>query len=189
MDILVTRFIATHGTAILAKERRNELLQRLPEWLVDKAAGFDKDIRDRQLEEVALATENGAVYAKEYFEFGIFEALFQMSKELRCGLVTNIRDIPIKQETVEICEVLDANPYSMFSGYSTVIVAEDGLKIKRILDGANIPSNIVGYTTQNNDKIVVNGDESGFLQHIRKDELKNILGRKDYYERTNFVNS
>lgn len=189
MDILVTRFIATHGTAILARERRNELLQRLPEWLVDEAADFDDGIRDMQPDEIALAMENGAVYAKEYFEFGIFEALFQMSKELRCGLVTNIRDIPIRQETVEVCEALDANPYSMFSGHSVVIVAEDGLKIKRILDGAGISSNIVGYTTQNNDKIVVNGDESGFLQHIRKDELKNILGRKDYYERTNFVNS
>jgi len=188
MDILITKYIAIHGTAILARDKSEELRLRLPNWLVDEAAMFDTVVRNNELLEIEIALNNGAVYAREYYEFGIFEALFQMSKELRCGLIADIRKIPIKQETVEICEALNANPYSMFSGYSAVIATENGERLRSLLEQADIPAVIVGYTTDNNDKIIVNGDESGFLQHIRKDELKNILGRKEYYERTDFVN-
>lgn len=188
MDVLVTKYIGIIGTAILARERREELLKKLPEWLVDEAACFDEDYNTNPVTEVGLSMEHGAIYAKEYTEFGIFEALFQMSKELKTGLRIDIKSIPVKQETVEVCEIIGVNPYALFSGNSAVVVTKDGQEMKEFLESMNIPAQIVAQTADNNDKIVVNDEECGFLQHIRKDELKNILGRKEYYERTDFVN-
>lgn len=193
MDVLVTRYIGIRGTAIIARARYDELIKRYPEWLVNEACSFDEGIGE--MPELLSADnsfdnydEANVIYAKEYVEFGIFEALFQMSKELKCGLEINIKDIPIKQETVEICEAVGANPYALYSGYSAVMVADDGVRLQRELESRGIPAFIIGHTTSDNDKILINEDERSFLPHIRKDELKNILGRREYHERTDTIN-
>lgn len=195
MDIIVTRYIGIRGTAILARARYEELSERYPKWLVDEAACFDENLPkasdEISLPEIELAFSNKAVYAEEYTEFGIFEALFQMSKALKTGLWTDIKLIPIKQETVEVCDYLKVNPYAMYSGYSSLIVVpgEYTEDLISVLSDNDIPAVKIGETAEGNDKIVINEDERGFLPHIRKDELKNYLGRREYYERTDFSNS
>lgn len=205
MDIIVTNYIGEYGTGILAQERRNELLKTLPEWLVNRAAkladngcpateapgveGATEGMQGMQDAGVSKALECGAMYAKQYTEFGVLEALYVMSKTLKTGLEADIRLLPIRQETVEICEALDVNPYALYSGNSAVVVVENGMTLVSVLKEIGVPAIIVGHTVDGNDKIVTNGDESGFLPHIRKDELKNILGRKEYYERTNIIDS
>ena len=195
MDVLITRSVGLRGTAILAREYRSELLSRYPERLVDTAASFDKDMdkhNDTSVISDIFTNMNdvyGIAYAKEYTEFGVYEALFQASKELKCGMRIRIKDIPIRQETVEVSEFTEVNPYELYSGLSMVIVAENARALKEyLLKEFNIPSSIVAYTTPDNDKIISNDEEEGFLPHIRKDELKNKLGRKLYYERTDSVN-
>ncbi len=185
MDVLVTRYIGIRGTAILAREYRDDLVNRYPKWLVDEACQFDSYLNSSDSQ---LSDEN-VIYSKEYTEFGVFEALFQMSRELKCGLEINIKDIPIKQETVEICEFTGVNPYALYAGYSSVVVAKDGKKAVEFYEKNGIPATIVGTTTKDNDKIVINEDERGFLPHIRKDELKTKLGRRLYYERTDSISA
>lgn len=193
MDVLVTRYIGIIGTGIMGKVRRSELLTRYPAWFVDEAASFDDEVSmnrnsDGELPEITVAINSGASYASEYLEFGVYEALFAMSKELKCGLRISLKDIPIKQETVEICEFLSVNPYALYSGYSSVIVTDDGESLKLKLEDMGIPATVIGYTTSDNDKKIINEDEESFLPHIRKDELKNLLGRKEYHERTDTIN-
>lgn len=185
MDVLVTRYIGIRGTAILAREYRDDLVNRYPKWLVDESCQFDSYLNSSDSQ---LSDEN-VIYSKEYTEFGVFEALFQMSRELKCGLEINIKDIPIKQETVEICEFTGVNPYALYAGYSSVVVAKDGKKAVEFYEKNGIPATIVGTTTKDNDKIVINEDERGFLPHIRKDELKTKLGRRLYYERTDSISA
>lgn len=187
MDVLVTRYVGIRGTAVLAREYHDDLLQRYPKWLIEEACQFDSDINS-DFEDKLLSDEN-IIYSKEYTEFGIFEALFQMSKELKCGLRINIKDIPFKQETVEICEFTGVNPYALYSGYSNVVVAKDGNAAVSFFEENGIPATIVGTTTEDNDKIVINEDERGYLPHIRKDELKTKLGRRVYYERTDSISA
>lgn len=207
MDVLVTRYIGIRGTAILAREYRDDLVNRYPKWLIDEACQFDSylnnsdshssdfhmsdsDIFDSCIHNIENGFEDeNIIYCKEYTEFGIFEALFQMSRELKCGLEINIKDIPIKQETVEICEFTGVNPYALYAGYSSVVVAKDGKKAVEFYEKNGIPATIVGTTTEDNDKIVINEDERGFLPHIRKDELKTKLGRRLYYERTDSISA
>lgn len=191
MDIIVTRYIGIRGTALAARFGYENLLKRYPKWLVDEAAAFDEDLlyEDDVMPEIGISLKEGAVYAEEYTEFGVFEALFQMSKAIKHGIRVGIKDIPIKQETVEIAEFFKANPYAMYSGYSAVIVSDNGVSLCERLIDEGIPAVIVGHTTDDNDKILINEDEESFLPHIRKDELKIILGRKEYHERTDLNHS
>ena len=190
MDVIISRYIGIRGTAIMARARYDELKKRYPEWFLVEAMSFDEGLDDiNELPEIGIAMNEGASYAKGYTEFGIFEALFQMSKELRCGLRIRIKDIPIKQETVEVCEELKCNPYALFAGGSSVIVCENGEVMKEVLEKNGIPASIVGHTNKDNDKIVINEDEESFLPHIRKDEMKNVLGRKEYNDIVQNMNS
>lgn len=186
MDVLVTGFVGIRGTAILAREREEELLHKLPKWLVSQAQEFDRDIQYRfennELLELAIASSEGAQYAEEFKEFGIFEALYRMSSELKAGLEINLRDIPIMQETVEVCEILRVNPYELYSGVAALIAVEDGNRLLTRLNEAGIPASGIGHTTDNNDKLLINEDERSFLPHVRRDELKRILGKRAYRE-------
>ena len=189
MDIIVTRFIGILGTAILAREFESGLRTRYPKWLVDEAISFDDDVDRIEENDIDVIKSMGdrIAYLGRYTEFGVFEALFQMSRFLKCGMDIEIKSIPIKQETVEVCEFTGADPYLLYSGVSCVLACENGEDIIRELAGHDIPAFKVGITTSTNDKIVINESERGFLPHVRKDELKRILGKKVYYERTDFI--
>ena len=189
MDIIVTRYIGIRGTAILARESEAGLRLRYPKWLVDEAVSFDEDIDTLEKNDIAVINSLGDIirYSSVYTEFGVFEALFQMAKTLKCGLDIEIKNIPIKQETVEVCEFTGADPYLLYSGLSNVIACDDGEAVVKALEDRGIPAFIVGISTATNDKIVINEGERGFLPHVRKDELKRILGKKVYYERTDFI--
>lgn len=173
MDIIVTRYIGIRGTAALAKRFRGELLKMLPERIVEEAESFDEDLKE--LPELRIAKDRGAFYVKEYLEGGILEALYRMSRECKCGLEAEILRIPVKQETIEVCEVLRANPYALYSGYSALILCEDPEEMIRILDENDIPAVRIGHTMPGNDKILINGDERGYLPHIRIDELDRLI--------------
>ena len=176
MDIVITRYIGIRGTAILARSFRERLLERLPEKLLNEACAFDEGLPedDEELPEDSVRETGGVFYLKAYDRFGIHEALFRLSKELRCGLDIELGKIPVKQETVEICEALGANPYALYSGYSSVIACEDGGKITEKLEKIGIPSVIVGKTNNTNDKYLINKEEKGYLPHIRVDELERL---------------
>ena len=48
-------------------------------------------------------------------EGGILRALWKMAEASRVGLRADLRKIPVRQETIEICERFDLNPYKLLS--------------------------------------------------------------------------
>lgn len=161
MDIIATKWIAMEQTAILLDERRQELLEKLPESYV---AGVAKDIRGTDvITEARIAMEHGAVGMHDVAEGGIFAALWELSQGSGCGLSVNLRDIPVKQETIEFCEVFGLNPYQTPSTGCLLIVADNGALLVEALTQQGINAVVIGRTTADNDKKVINGDEIRFL--------------------------
>ena len=87
----------------------------------------------------------------------------------------DLKKIPIRQETIEICEFFDLNPYGLLSGGSLLIVAEDGDGMVKALQEAGIPAAVIGRTTDNNDKVLHNGEEIRFLEPARPDEIGKVI--------------
>lgn len=54
-------------------------------------------------------------------EGGIFGALWEMAEASGVGLDIDLKKIPIRQETIEICEVYDINPYLLISSGAMLI--------------------------------------------------------------------
>ena len=87
------------------------------------------------------------------------------------GLEIDLKKIPIRQETVEICEFFDLNPYKLVSGGAAVMAAEDGNALVHAIRLAGGDATIVGKATDSNDRVLINGDERRFLETTQTDEL------------------
>ena len=50
------------------------------------------------------------------------------------GLEIDLKKIPIRQETIEICEFFDLNPYKLLSGEMCIRDRAEGAELQRVLD-------------------------------------------------------
>ena len=87
----------------------------------------------------------------------------------------DLRKIPVKQETVEICNFFDINPYELMSGGSMLMTAEDGNRLVMDLQAAGIEATIIGKCTDNNDRVLINGEMRRFLEPAKTDELYKVI--------------
>lgn len=162
MDIIVTKWVGMEGAAVLAFEKEEELRTRYSQPFIDKAK------ISRQLmsiiPEAAVATKSGACAMHDVSEGGIFGALWEMAECAGVGLEIDLKKIPIRQETIEICEFFDTNPYKIVSGGSLLIATEDGNALVREMEKAGIPAVVIGKATDSNDRVLLNEDERRFLE-------------------------
>lgn len=168
-DLVVTKWIALEGTSIAAKEKEEQLRRRFPAYLVEEAMDFDRYLSI--IPEAAVAGKSGVWAMTDVTEGGIFGALWEMAESSGVGLEIDLKKLPIRQETVEICNFLDRNPYELISGGSLLIAAENGADLVRKLEAESIPAAVVGRTTRGKDRIVKNGEEKRYLEPAKPDEL------------------
>ena len=172
MDIVATKWVGLEGTAILAKEREEELRTRYAKPFIDNAKVFGQMMSI--IPEAAVATKSGAGAMHDVSEGGIFGALWELAQSGGVGLEIDLKKIPIRQETVEICEFFDLNPYKIVSGGSLLIATEDGNGMVLELEKAGIPAVVIGKATDGNDRVLLNEDERRFLETTQTDELYNL---------------
>lgn len=169
MDIVMTKWIGLEGTVILAKEKEKELLGRYPMPLITAAQGFEKYLP--VWPEAATARKSGVYAMHDARNGGVFGSLWELSKSMGVGLSINLKEIPVKQETIEICEFFDLNPYELLSGGCLLIAASDGKSLVKTLEEEGIPAAVIGRTTANNDKVILNEEEIRFLEPAGPDEI------------------
>lgn len=177
MDIVVTKWVGLEGTSILAKEKQQELLQRFSENFIFRAQKFDQMLS--VIPEAAIAVKSGVSAMHDVTEGGIFGALWEMAEASGVGLEIELKKIPLKQETVEICEFFGVNPYELISSGAMLMAAEDGNKLVLDLKKEGIPATIIGKATMGNDRVLLNGEERRFLEPPKTDELYRVCGSRE----------
>ncbi len=168
-DLIVTKWIALEGTSIIAKEKEADLKKALPEELVDTAKRFDQYLS--VLPESRIAVAHGVSAMHDTTEGGILGALWEFVEGAGVGLDVELRQIPIRQESVEICERYGLNPYQLMSSGSMLIGTTRGAALVRRLREAGIPAVLIGQTTEGRDRILRNGEEIRYLDRPQSDEL------------------
>ena len=109
-------------------------------------------------------------------EGGIFGALWEMAEASGIGLDIDVKKIPIRQETVEICEFYGINPYRLISSGSMLMATEDGNKMVRELEKAGINAVVIGKATEGKDRMIRKDEEEhSFLERPKTDELYQVL--------------
>ncbi|MDR2043827.1 MAG: hydrogenase maturation factor [Clostridium sp.] len=159
--IVVSKWIGLEGTAALAKHYQEELFRRYPVYLVEEAAGFDRFFS--VLPEAALAVKSNVRVMHDASSGGIFAALWELAESSGVGLTVDLKKLPIRQETVEICEYCGANPYELAGGGCLLMTTPEAPGLVRTLEENGIPAAVIGSITGSHDKIIVNEEEIRFL--------------------------
>lgn len=168
-DVVVTKWVGLEGTHLIAELKATELKSKFPSHLCYDALNFDKYMSI--VPEAATAIKSGVTAMYSMSEGGVFAALWELSVACGVGLDIVLRDIPLKQETVEICNVFDLNPYGLLSGGSLLMTAADGNRLVMELNKAGIEATIIGKCTASNDKILINDEIRRFIEPAKQDEI------------------
>lgn len=168
-DIVVSKWIGLEGTAVIAREKEQELRAKYPPHLVDTAQSFRQMLSI--IPEAATAIRSGVRTMHDVTEGGIFGALWEIAESSGVGLEIDLTKLPIRQETIEVCEFFDINPYQMISSGSLIMVTDNGYDLVRALEKENIKASVVGKITDSNDRVVINEDERRFLEPPKSDEI------------------
>ena len=121
--------------------------------------------------------KSGVSAMHDVTEGGIFGALWEMAEASGVGLEIDLKKIPVRQETIEVCEFFGVNPYLLISSGSMLMAAEDGNHLVRELEKAGIKATIIGKATTGNDRVLLNEDERRFLEPPKTDELYKVISR------------
>lgn len=97
-------------------------------------------------------------------------ALWELAGYYGLGMRVKLRDIPVKQETIEVCEVLEVNPYHLLSGGCALLTADNGYRLCEELRELGYVASVIGRTMPDHDKAIINGDSVGFLNRPQTDE-------------------
>ncbi|MBQ7677527.1 MAG: hydrogenase maturation factor, partial [Lachnospiraceae bacterium] len=123
--------------------------------------------------EVEIAGAHGAAVIKASGKGGIFQSLWELGEESRVGMEIAAKDIPIRQETIEIAEYYGIHPYKLEGAGSYLIAAADGTGLKKKLSDACISASIIGKVTGGNDRILYVDGVKRYLEPVRAAENKN----------------
>ncbi len=155
MDMIMTGFAGVSGTRTLAIARRSFLLGELPSSIVTAAGKMHPswDIPDGA----------GFVGRVKIKEGGIFRALWILSQKLQCGFEIDLRKIPVLQETVEVCEVLEEDIFSLPAGDAWIAATAKPQDFLARCAWAGIPASVIGKTTRSMARAVYLGDAVRYL--------------------------
>ena len=168
-DIVISKWVGLEGTAIIAKEREQELRKKYPAHLIDTAKECSTLLSI--IPEAATAVRSGVRTMHDVTEGGVFGALWEIAESSGVGLEIDLQKLPIKQETIELCEFVDINPYQMISSGSLLMVTDHGYDLVKALEKQNINASVIGKITNSNDRVVINEDERRFLEPPKSDDI------------------
>lgn len=172
-DILVSGYIGMEAAGLIAAKKEEELLARFPKWLVEDLCGYREHVS--VLKAAEIARTYGATLMHDIGEGGIFAALWELAQRAQTGLTVNIKQIPMKQSVVELCNFYDINPYEVWSQGCLLSVVQDGEQLVSALEQQGIPAAVIGTLTDSNDKVIENGEEVRYLDLPKPDQIRNIL--------------
>lgn len=174
MDIVLTKWIGMEGMLRILEEKEAELKTRFSTSFLKQISSYKSCIFAQK--EIEIARKNGVKNIFQIGEGGVFAGLWNLAKEMGTGLEVDLKRIPVLQETVEVCEFFRLNPYQLTSAGAMMMIAEDGERLVEVLAEQGIEAAFIGKLTNNNDKILKNGEEVRYIDRPAPDEIMKVSG-------------
>ena len=171
-DVVATKWIGIEGTSIIAREKEEELRERFAAPFVEEAKNFDQLLS--VVPDAAAAVRPGVTAMHDVTEGGIYGALWELAEASGVGLEIDLKAIPVRQETIEICEHFRLNPYQLISSGCMLMTAPDGRKLVRDLEKEGVRASLIGRCVEGKAKKILNGEDTAYLERPKTDELYKI---------------
>lgn len=168
-DIVMTKWAGLSGSWLLEQKYHDEFTAKYNQDLSESISGLSRWFNI--IGEARVALEYGASALYDLSEGGVFGGLWEMAVLGKAGFCVDLKRIPLKQETVELCDFVDTNPYQLVSMGSLLIAANHGEQLVRELKKNGISAVMIGSFTNQNDRIVINDEEVRYLEPPRAPKI------------------
>jgi hydrogenase expression/formation protein HypE len=148
-QIILTKGTGIEGTAILASDRRTELLKVFDENFLNQAENFFQKIS--VVKDALTAFRTGGVSAMhDPTEGGVAGGLHELADAANIGFTVHEENILVPEETRKICAHFDVDPLQLISSGSLLIVTEQDKteEIISTLSKTGIQSAVIGEVTE-----------------------------------------
>jgi hydrogenase expression/formation protein HypE len=145
--ILVTKGAAIAATAILASSFPNFLRKRIGKSSLAKSKAYVKSITT--VKDSLVSAKAGAGALHDSTEGGVLSALYELASASKTGMLVDLANIPVSEETREICKAFKIDPYTSLSEGSLVISCKPS-KVNRVISAllsSGIKAAVVGELT------------------------------------------
>ena len=167
-ELLLCGYAGLEGTLRILDESEEELGTRFVPAFLEKA----KLLREKLVLPDQLLSVKGQVSdIRQIGSGGILAALWELGEELQTGFDIDFSKIALKQETVEICEFYQLNPYLMTSAGSFLLVTGQSEEVIACLAEQGVSAVRLGCMKDQNARVIKNGEETRYLDRPAADEL------------------
>lgn len=172
-EIVMTKWAGLEGTAIIATAKEMELKSKYSTGFIEGAKRMIEHIS--VVPEAMVARATGVTSMHDVTEGGIYGALWEIGAASKVGLEVDLKKILLKQETVEICEFYDLNPYMLISSGCMLMITDQANHLVEKLKAEGIAAAVIGRITEGNDRVIINEEEKRFLEPPKSDELYKVM--------------
>ena len=106
---------------------------------------------------------------------GVLAALWRVLKNNHKGGMYALGDIPIRQQTVEVCEMYSLNPYRLYAPECRVWLCKDTGALAQAAAAAGVPLSVIGFTSKGVAIKRTDTETDSSLRKPEKDELDKVL--------------
>lgn len=173
-DLVAVGYLALKGTSELAVQGEEQLKKRFAVPFIRRCQKLYETRGLKTVPGLTELSEYGVSSSCAVGAGGVMTALWDYFETFSLGFEIELRSLPLLQETVEVCEVFDVNPYRLQSEGCLLMTAENGGALVHVLKQQNIPAVVVGRTTKQIGRRIRNGEIETFLDKPTSDELEHI---------------
>jgi hydrogenase expression/formation protein HypE len=179
--LLVTKGLAIEGTALLARERADQLWKLIGGESVRAAARLLDKPGISVVAEAEIARRSGHVTAlHDPTEGGLASAVRELAAVSAAGVEIDAESVPILAETRAVADALGIDPLGMLASGSLLIAtrAEGVPGLLRDIEAAGIPVSVVGRLTDDPDEAsLISGGKRRPLPEFAVDEVARLLSQ------------
>ncbi|MQF64496.1 hydrogenase expression/formation protein, partial [SAR202 cluster bacterium AC-409-J13_OGT_754m] len=179
-SIIITKGISIEGSALLARESREQLLASGVEpSCIDKAADFLFTPGISIVKDALTACSSSQVHSlHDPTEGGLATGLWEISKASNTGMLISEKDIPVLPECESICKSLGLDPLGLLASGALLITlpTTDAQELIGTLSSNGIPAAEIGYIKEPNFGVMLEGKYGlKTLPTFERDELARFL--------------
>ncbi len=172
-DIIMTKSAGIEGTAIIASDLENILLEKLGDDCVSNAKSFIEKIS--VVKEGVIAGKFGVSSMHDVTEGGILGAVWEMAQASNVGVEIYKDRIRIEKETEKICEVFGLSPLMLISSGCMLITCKNGDDLVKLLSEGGITATIIGKVTSGNNRSLISDCITYKIVEPGSDELYKVI--------------
>ena len=171
-DLVVAGYAGLAGTVKLAEAKEEELSRWFSNEYMEEIAGCSRYLLRK---EKGFWSDCGAAEWEPAGKGGILTAIWNLTGAYETGVEFYLRQIPIRQETVEVCEQLELNPYRLYSQGCVLLTADNGGQLVCALAAKNIPAQVMGRVNKGIAREMIVQEGRGFLERPQPDEITKVI--------------